>query len=63
MNGGDTIIPLSLRLRGINFDILAQHWHIKPSLSQLMDRILEKLILANIKGGSNMILKKKKILS
>ncbi len=46
--GGDTIIPLSLRLRGINFDILDQDLHIKPSLALLMDRILENLVTANI---------------
>jgi len=43
-------IPFSLRLRGINFDILAQDQHIKPSLLQLMEQILEKLLLANKKG-------------
>ncbi len=44
-------IPLSLRLIGIEFslvwdyfDILAQDQHIKPSLAQLMDQILEKLV-------------------
>ncbi len=52
------LIMLSLRLsRKYFFDILAQDKHIKPSLSQLMDQILEKLFLANIKGSS--ILKKK----
>jgi hypothetical protein len=51
MNGVDTIIPLSLRLREINFDILAQDRHIKPSLAPLMDRISEKLVLAHIKGS------------
>ena len=51
MNGGDTIIPLSLRLRGIKFDILAQDQHIKQSLAQLMDRISEKLVLAHVKGS------------
>ncbi len=30
--------------------LLVDFRHIKPSLSQLMDRILEKLLLANIKG-------------
>ncbi len=50
-------IPLSLRLRGINFDILGQDQHIKPSMAQLMDQILEKLILAYIKGSK---MKKKK---
>ncbi len=30
---------------------MAQDQHIKPSLSQLMDQILEKLFLANIKGS------------
>ena len=52
-------IPLSLRLRGIKFYFLAPDQHIKPSLTQLMDRILVKLFLANIKG-SYMMLKKKK---
>ncbi len=42
-------IPLSLRLSRINFDISAQDQHIMPSLSQLLDRILQKLFLANIK--------------
>ncbi len=42
---------LSLRLSRINFDILAQDQHIKPSLAQLMDKISEKLVLANIKGS------------
>jgi hypothetical protein len=42
------LIPLSLRLRGINFDIVAQDLHIKPSLPLLMDQILENLLLANI---------------
>jgi hypothetical protein len=32
-------ILLSLRLSRINFYILAQDQHIKPSLAQLMDRI------------------------
>ncbi len=50
-------IPLSFRISRINFDMLAQDQHIKPSLSQIMDRILEKLFLANIKG-SYMIFKK-----
>ncbi len=43
-------IPLSLRLCRINFDILALDQHINPSLSQLMDQILEKKVfLANVK--------------
>jgi hypothetical protein len=44
-------IPLSLRLRGIKFDILAQDQHVKPSLAQLMYRISEKLVLAHLKGS------------
>jgi hypothetical protein len=32
------------------FYILTQDQYIKPSLSQVMDRILEKLFIANIKG-------------
>jgi hypothetical protein len=51
INGGDMIVPLNLRIRGINFDILAQDRHIKQFLLQLMDQILEKLLLANIKGS------------
>ncbi len=35
---------LSLRLRGIKFDILGQDWHIKLSLSLLMDRNFGKLL-------------------
>ena len=51
--GGDTIFPLSLRLSGIefSFDILAQDWHLKPSLAPIMDRISEKLVLAHFKGS------------
>ncbi len=36
-------ILLSLRVSRINLDILAQDQHIKPSLLQLIDRILLKL--------------------
>jgi hypothetical protein len=39
-----------MRLSEINFEILAQDQHIKASLLLLMDRILERLCLANIKG-------------
>ncbi len=35
----------------LNFDILAQDQHIKPSLTQLIDQILEKLVLTHIKGS------------
>ncbi len=45
------IIPLSLRLTGIKFDILAQDQDLKPSLAQLMDRNSEKLVLAHLKGS------------
>ena len=45
------MIPLSLRLRGINVDILAQDGLLKPFLAQLLDRISEKPVLAHIKGS------------
>jgi hypothetical protein len=41
-------IPLSLRLRGIKFDILTPNQHIKSSLELLMDWIFKKLILGHI---------------
>jgi hypothetical protein len=44
-------IPLSLKLSRINFDILAQDQHIKPSLAQLIEIISEKLVLAHIKSS------------
>jgi hypothetical protein len=50
-----------MRLSEINFEILAQDQHIKASLLLLMDRILERLCLANIKGPY-MIYNKKKFL-
>ena len=34
---GDTIFPLSLRLRGIKFDIFTPNQHIKSSLEHLID--------------------------
>jgi hypothetical protein len=56
------LIPLSLRLSRINFDILAQDKHIKPSLTQLMDQILEKLVLAHIKRGREARLRETKLI-
>ncbi len=53
-------IPLSLSISWISFDFLAQDWDIKPPLSLLLDWILEKLLLTNIKE-SYMIKEYKKL--
>jgi hypothetical protein len=41
-------ILLSLRLRGIKFDILTPNQHIKSSLEHLIDGIFKKLVLSHI---------------